>query len=754
MVSIGNASRNHGIQGKVSRKNALDGDDQGYYADDTPPVWSHGDSGSFPAVRQAPQPGLNSPRVIDGDGGATGTGEGGGAAASPSSFALPPQFGTSQRGVHDSNAVLNSEKSDAAASFASSDVASAAAAPVYLPTAADKSGSPALVAAVSAGLHINLVADDNNVNAPAGWAAAIRQAADIIEENFSDPVTINLRYGYASFNNVVDKKLVGSGTAYASTDAGTTRNYNTITGWLLNDCITADDFTAYTDLPDRSASFPGRADNFYVPNAELRALGQLGNNATIDGAAAFGTGISNSNMVAVALHELTHAMGRITLNYTPSNLPVMADWYRYDAAGHFQWTEGTSSASPSYFSIDGGVTRIADFGVSSDYSDWLNSGVQGGVDPFNEFYTGTLPSLTTADIRELDVLGFDRVDDFVENQTTTGVVSVNGSATGNINPAGDHDWFQVGLTAGTSYRIDEHGVPSGQGTLPDTRLALHNSAGTQLASNDDSNGTGESEFFYTPATSDTYYVDAAAFGPNTGTYTVHVTTDDYAAGTSTAGHVSVGGSATGRIEISGDRDWFAVPLTAGTSYRIDEHGVLSGQGTLLDPLLALHNSAGTQLASNDDSNGTRESEFFYTPATSDTYYVDAAAFQSNTGTYTVHVTTDDYAAGTSTAGHISVGGSATGRIEIVGDRDWFAVALTAGTSYRIDEHGIPSGQGTLPDTLLALHNSAGTQLASNNDSNGTRESEFFYTPATSDTYYVDAAAFGSNTGTYTVHVHG
>ena len=61
--------------------------------------------------------------------------------------------------------------------------------------AAPKSGG-VLNAPVSAGLHINLIADDNNVNAPAGWAAAVQTAADIIEQNFSDPVTINLRYGY------------------------------------------------------------------------------------------------------------------------------------------------------------------------------------------------------------------------------------------------------------------------------------------------------------------------------------------------------------------------------------------------------------------------------------------------------------------------------------------------------------------------------------------------------------------------------
>src|SRR5262249_35768730 len=146
--------------------------------------------------------------------------------------------------------------------------------------------------------------------------------------------------------------------------------------------------------------------------------------------------------------------------------------------------------------------------------------------------------------------------------------------TRNIETIGDHDWFRVSLTAGIQYRFDEHGVPSGQGTLTDPLLALYNSAGSFLTSNDDEAGASnrESEFFYTPASSGTYYVDAAAYAADRlrGTFTVHVAPDDYAGGTWTAGSTAVNGSHTGTIEVSGDHDWFRVSLTAGVSYRIDE----------------------------------------------------------------------------------------------------------------------------------------------------------------------------------------
>src|SRR6185312_6914126 len=68
-----------------------------------------------------------------------------------------------------------------------------------------------------------------------------------------------------------------------------------------------------------------------------------------------------------------------------------------------------SDAVPSatYFSVDGGVTKLADYGQNSDPGDFLNSGVQGPNDPFNEYYSQTTDQyLTLVDKKELDALGF------------------------------------------------------------------------------------------------------------------------------------------------------------------------------------------------------------------------------------------------------------------------------------------------------------------------------------------------------------
>ena len=268
----------------------------------------------------------------------------------------------------------------------------------------------------------------------------------------------------------------------------------------------------------------------------------------------------------------------------------------------------------------------------------------------------------------------------------------------------------------------------------------------------------------------------AADATTTETYTVTVTRaapstddDDFTATTATQGTVSVGGSATGEIEIRGDLDWFAVTLEAGQAYRIDLEGSRTNAGTLVDPYLrGVHDAAGTLIAgtTNDDGGTGGNSRLTFTAESSATYYVAAGAYEDLIGTYKLwlsvtEVVTDDFAATTATEGTVSVGGSATGEIEVKGDVDWFAVTLEAGKSYRIDLKGSPTGDGTLRDTYLyGVHDAAGTRLArTTNDGSGTgRNSQVRFTAGASATYYVAAGAsegFASSSdreGTYTLTV--
>ena len=156
-----------------------------------------------------------------------------------------------------------------------------------------------------------------------------------------------------------------------------------------------------------------------------------------------GTQISTNLLVGVALHELTHAMGRV-----PSEGPF--DLLRYTSAGNHLFTSG-NTAVPAYFSIDGGIAKLADFGQTSDPSDFLNSGVQGANDSFNEFYTSnTLQSLTSVDKVLLDVLGFNTgLPNILIDQSTI-VADFNGDHKIDIFQLNGQDAY-VGLSTGSSF---------------------------------------------------------------------------------------------------------------------------------------------------------------------------------------------------------------------------------------------------------------------------------------------------------------
>ena len=370
-------------------------------------------------------------------------------------------------------------------------------------------------------------------------------------------------------------------------------------------------------------------------------------------------------------------------------------------------------------------------------------------------------------------------DDYAADPTTTGTVVVGGSATGNIDSPREQDWFAVELEADKTYRFDLDGRLTGDGSLWDLYLSgIYDENGGLINGTADDDSIYNSRVNFTPDEDATYYVSAAAGRYDAGTYTLTVTevSDDYAADSTTTGTVVVGGSATGDIETSGDRDWFEVELEAGKRYRFDLDGSFTDGGTLYDPYLrGIYDEDGNRLAgtTNGDGGVGRNSRVSFRPDEGATYYVSAGSARSDigtagggerrdVGTYTLTVTDlsdDDYAANRSTTGTVVVGGSATGNLEYIHDTDWFAVTLEAGQPYRIDLEGSPTGGGTLVDPYLrGIYDEDGDWVygtADNNDGVG-RNSRVYFTPDEGATYYVSASAFRgisyTYVGTYTLAV--
>jgi len=335
--------------------------------------------------------------------------------------------------------------------------------------------------------------------------------------------------------------------------------------------------------------------------------------------------------------------------------------------------------------------------------------------------------------------------------------------------------FRVQLSAGTNYLITLEGLHGGGGTLVDPYLRLHDVNGALLAQNNDiiAGVNRDSQLSFTAPTGGTYYLEAGAANDSlAGSYKLSlaatVTADDYANGLADTSHpiglIAVNGSITGNLETNGDRDWFRVQLSAGTTYTVNLQGQHAGGGTLEDPFLRLHDATGLLLAQNDDIvNGiNRDSLLTFTASTAGTYYLEAGAFDdSYTGSYKLSVTgaaPDDFANSLTDTGHpfgrVAVNGASSGTLEVAGDRDWFAVQLSAGTAYSVALKRVQGGGGTLGDPYLRLHDASGALLAQNNDSDATtRDSLLSFTAPTSGTYYLEAGAFNDlSTGTYSVSV--
>lgn len=280
-----------------------------------------------------------------------------------------------------------------AASMASPAAMSSAAAPSVTVSSTIVGSSVHALVASSTGFSLNLIFD---AGTPTSFQSSIQQAASILASTLYDKITVNLNIHYSG----------SGGGASANGDGNVIEPLSTVTNALKANASPGD--TVFNGLPTGS-SVQGQS-SVMVWNAEAKALGLINPNdtTTVDGHATFSTDIDPSAIVGVALHELTHAMGRVPELY--GSPPDIFELFRFTQAGDrlFEPYFPGFSAPAAYFSLDGGNTKIADYGEDSDPSDFLNTGVQGPNDPFNEFYDpgSTLQSLTAVDKTQLDVLGF------------------------------------------------------------------------------------------------------------------------------------------------------------------------------------------------------------------------------------------------------------------------------------------------------------------------------------------------------------
>ncbi|WP_170942303.1 beta strand repeat-containing protein, partial [Noviherbaspirillum denitrificans] len=349
-------------------------------------------------------------------------------------------------------------------------------------------------------------------------------------------------------------------------------------------------------------------------------------------------------------------------------------------------------------------------------------------------------------------------DSVLATTATTATVAVGGSVTGTIDNATDTDWFRVALVGGTTYSIRLRGLTSGGGTLPDPAIAgIYDSNGNYIGNTyvDDTDTRDASIKFVAPSNGN-YYIAADGWSTYTGTYTLDLSAagSDVTSNTSTPATIAVGGSATVQIEQPYDHDWYAVILTAGTTYQF------TMSGTNYNNMPGIHgivNSAGTYVVSYASpvlGPASASTSTIFTPTQSGTYFIDTYSLYEGTYTLTAASITADVPASTASTYTVPVGGYVDGDIGGATDTDWYKVTLVANTTYAIKMQGRQSGNGTLEDPIISgIYNSSGVLISGTfSDDNDGNEASLMFRPTASGVYYIAAEGYAGYIGTYRLSV--
>ena len=379
--------------------------------------------------------------------------------------------------------------------------------------------------------------------------------------------------------------------------------------------------------------------------------------------------------------------------------------------------DGTAVAGEDYEATSGTLTFAAGETEQTVAVTIIDDAVEDSGETFRLVLSGPAgaelaDAEATGTILNIDESVSEGGTDLPANTSTSGVVALGGSATGEIASEEDADWFEVELQVGQTYQIDLEGEPTGQeGSLDNPILGgIYDRNGEQIPFYWDSNsGKGaNARLYFQPETNGRYYISAiggwtgsTTGSTDTGTYRLSVsdvTDTEIPASTATAASVAVGGAATGEVEASGDQNWFRVELDAGTTYLIEQRGIngflddpwiipdssnrhcyqgqgtwcedwreedLPDHGTLLTPMIrGIRDVDGNLIAGTAQtdlltlwlhhSSGNESKPYYvgrveFTPEQTDTYYIVAGAHTGYTGTYEVSVKEPVYSA-TMTAG--------------------------------------------------------------------------------------------------------
>ena len=324
--------------------------------------------------------------------------------------------------------------------------------------------------APATGLIIHATFDSSITGNPnaAAIEAMINRAIAIHESLFRDPITIQIRFRYATTGP--NGTPLPGGRIAQSNFVYYTIPWSTAVDALTADATTSNDNLAIASLPGSAlspnvlpSSANGRSVGRNTPPA-MFANGTVGAGGPYDGIVTLNsaepyqftrpTSAGNYDAQRAVEHEMDEVMGlgsRLSLNLTNVRPQDVFSW---SSAG----VRNISSSGTRYFSINDGNTNLVNFNQNpnGDFGDWLSTACP-QTHPYvqNAFLCHGQSSDVTATSPEginLDVIGYDLVrTPIVTTNAATNVASFSATLNGSVNPNGltTTVHFQYGTT--TSY---------------------------------------------------------------------------------------------------------------------------------------------------------------------------------------------------------------------------------------------------------------------------------------------------------------
>jgi len=258
-----------------------------------------------------------------------------------------------------------------------------------------------------------------NANIDAATQSVINNAIAFYQNTFTNNITVNIE-----FHNMNS----GLGQSVFFAFAVPYATYRTALG---TNATSADDTTALASTPSGSNNPVTGSSNILVKSPNGRAIGinlpeQMFPMASpcpmFTGSGCIGLNVTSANSLGILLatveHEIDEVLGlgsALQGTTTPAD-PWTEDLFRWASAGARGFAANSSNTNPcsmstpvSFFSIDGGTTDLNQFNNCNnggDYGDWITHTPSQVQDAFTNGSGSPFLSVTSPEVRALDVIGY------------------------------------------------------------------------------------------------------------------------------------------------------------------------------------------------------------------------------------------------------------------------------------------------------------------------------------------------------------